>query len=307
MEHDQHPAVSVIICTRDRPELLRAAIRAVAEQTLDDVVETVVVFDRSTPDTTLEVPDGQRPVRVIENARTPGLPGGRNTGVDAARAPLIAFCDDDDEWLPEKLEHQLAVLDRSPQTDVVVTGVRVLIEGNEIDRTLDRDTITFTDLLDSRVMEAHPSTVVVRRDAYLGRIGLTDEQIPGGYAEDYEFLLRAARIHPVAVVQEPLVRIMWGAQSYFIAKWQMIADALAYLLDAYPEFTSSPTGSARIHGQRAFALAALGQRSDSWHEIRTTLSHNRREPRAYMAALVNAHLLSSDRVVRELNRRGRGI
>ena len=307
MEHDHDPAVSVVICTRDRPELLRAAIKAVAEQTTDVVVETVVVYDRSTPDRSLEVTGGKRPVRVIENARTPGLPGGRNTGVDAARAPLIAFCDDDDEWLPEKLERQLAVLDRSPETDVVVTGVRVLVLGEEIDRTLDRDTITFTDLLDSRVMEAHPSTVLVRKDAYQGRIGVTDEEIPGGYAEDYEFLLRAARVHPVAVVQEPLVRILWGAQSYYVAKWQMIADALAYLLAAYPEFASSPRGAARIHGQRSFALAALGRRSDAWREIRTTLGQNWREPRAYLAGLVALRLLTADRVVRELNKRGRGI
>lgn len=307
MDHDQPPAVSVIICTRDRPELLREAIRAVAEQTVDEIVETVVVYDRSTPDRSLEVTGGKRPVRVIENVRTPGLPGGRNTGVDAARAPLIAFCDDDDAWYPTKLERQLAVLARSPETDVVVTGVRVLIQGDEIDRVLDRDTITFSELLDSRVMEAHPSTVLVRRDAYLGRIGVTDEQIPGGYAEDYEFLLRAARVQPVAVVQEPLVRILWGAQSYYAAKWQMIADALGYLLAAYPEFGSSPGGAARIHGQRAFALAALGQRGDAWREIRTTLGQNPREPRAYLAGLVTLRLLTADRVVKELNRRGRGI
>jgi len=307
MEEDQLPALSVIICTLNRPELLRQAIAAVAAQTVDAVIETIVVFDRSDPDTTLEVTGGNRPVRVTVNAHTPGLPGGRNTGVDLARAPLVAFCDDDDVWLPEKVARQFAVLERDPAVDVVVTGVRVVMNDVEIDRTLDRAEITFHDLLEDRVMEAHPSTVMVRREAFVDRIGPADEEIPGGYAEDYEWLLRAARIHPVAVVREPLVKIIWQGQSYFIAKWQMIADALEYLLAAFPEFASVPSGEARIRGQRSFALAALGKRSDAWKEIRVTLGQNWREPRAYLAGLVSTKLVSPDRVVRELNRRGRGI
>ncbi len=301
------PVLSVIICTRDRPVLLRRAIEAVAAQTVEGVVETIVVFDRSTPDTSLELADGPRPVRVVANAHTQGLPGGRNTGVDLARAPVIAFCDDDDEWLPEKVSRQLTVLRSDPKTEVVVTGVRVEVDGREIDRTLQRNEVTFRDLLASRVMEAHPSTVMVRKDAFLERIGPVDEQIPGGYAEDYEWLLRAARRRAVAVVREPLVRVGWHAQSYFLARWQMIADALDYLLKAYPEFASVPTGLARIQGQRAFALASLGQRRDAWREIRATLRQNWREPRAYLAALVASGVVSSDRVVQELNRRGHGI
>ena len=55
------------------------------------------------------------------------------------------------------------------------------------------DRLNFEDLLKSRVFAAHPSTVLVRRKAMLERIGLVDEEIPGSYGEDYEWLLRAAR------------------------------------------------------------------------------------------------------------------
>ena len=299
--------LSVVICTRDRPELLRRSIAAVAAQTLPGVIETLVVFDRSEPDLTLAVASGHRPVRVLTNEQTPGLPGGRNTGVRHAKGAIVAFCDDDDVWFPTKAARQLAVLDGSPTAEVAVTGIRVHADGHEVDRVWLRSELRFADLLASRVMEAHPSTVMVRRDAFVDGIGEVDEAIPGGYAEDYEWLLRAARRAPIAVLQEPLVRVDWHPKSFFTAQWVTIADALEYLLVAYPEFASSPSGSARIRGQRAFALAALGRRREAWREIRRALRCAPRERRSYLAALVALRLVSAERVVRMLNRRGRGI
>jgi glycosyltransferase involved in cell wall biosynthesis len=298
--------LSVVICTRDRPELLRRAIAGVAAQTLDRPIETIVVYDRSDPDPTLAVADDRRPVRVLTNEQTPGLPGGRNTGVLHARGAMVAFCDDDDVWLPTKAERQLAVLAARPNAEVAVTGVRVHADGNEVDRVWPHAELRFADLLASRVMEAHPSTVMVRRAAMVDGIGAVDEDIPGGYAEDYEWLLRAARRAPIAVVREPLVRVDWHPQSYFTAQWEMIADALEYLLAGYPEFATSRAGSARIRGQRAFALAALGRRHEARREIRHVLALSPTEPRAFLAAAVVTGV-SADGIVRFLNRHGRGI
>ena len=299
--------LSVVICTRDRPELLRRAVAAVAAQTHPGVVETIVVFDRSEPDRSLASDDPFRPVRVYANERTPGLPGGRNTGVAHAGAPMVAFCDDDDVWFPDKASKQLALLAVNPEAEVAVTGIRVHADGQQTDRVWGGRTVQFGDLLASRVMEAHPSTVMVRRTAMLEGIGPVDEVIPGGYAEDYEWLLRAARRAPIVVLQEPLVRVDWHPKSFFTAQWVTIADALAYLLAAYPEFATDRGGCARIRGQRAFALAAVGRRREAWREIGRTVALSPREPRAHLAVLVASGAVSADRVVRAVNRRGRGI
>jgi len=301
------PDLSVVICTRDRPELLRRAIAAVRDQTFPGVVETVVVFDRSEPDLALEVSDGSRPVKVLANDHTPGLPGGRNAGVDVASAPFVAFCDDDDVWLPDKAARQYAVLTGRRDVDVVVCGVRIEVDGKTVDRALDQSEVTFSDLLDSRLMEVNFCTAMVRRDAFLERIGPADELIPGGYAEDYEWVLRAAKERPIAVVPEPLVIVEWHAQSFFAARWQVIADALDYLVARYPEFKSAPKGLARIRGQRSFALAALGRRRDAWNEIKATLGSSWLEPRAYLAGIVNTGIVGPDPVVKTLQRYGRGI
>jgi glycosyltransferase involved in cell wall biosynthesis len=296
----------VVICTRDRPVLLRRAIAAIAAQDLDDVIETVVVFDREEPDRTLEVVDGPRPVRVVAN-RTPGLPGGRNTGAEEARGAVLGFCDDDDMWHPTKARRQLAVLDERPDRDVVVCGLALVRADTRAERPLDRDEVTVAGLVRTRVFQACFTTALVRRDAWFDRIGPADAAIPGGFAEDYEWVLRAARVGPLAVVPDALVDYDWNGQSYFAGRWTMIAEALEYLLARFPEFAEDRRGEARVRGQRAFALAASGERRTARHEIARTLRLDPTQPRAYLASLVVAHLATPERIVEALFRRGHGI
>ena len=136
--------------------------------------------------------------------------------MDVAPAPVVAFCDDDDIWFPEKAARQLALLDgpaRGGRRGLAGSGSRSTASPSTGRST--QTEVTFTDLLDDRLMEVNFCTAMVRRDAFLDRIGPADEHIPGGYAEDYEWVLRAARSKPIAVVPEPLVIVEWHAQSFF--------------------------------------------------------------------------------------------
>ena len=63
----RRPTVSAVICTVDRPVLLRQAIRSIREQRYDGVIETVVVFDGTAPDQSLNSDDAERPVTVMAN------------------------------------------------------------------------------------------------------------------------------------------------------------------------------------------------------------------------------------------------
>ena len=82
------PTVAVVVPTHNRPELLRRAIDAILSQDYPGRIDVVVVFDRAEPDETLVRDEPTRSVRVTTNVRTPGLPGGRNSG--------IAMCPDAD-------------------------------------------------------------------------------------------------------------------------------------------------------------------------------------------------------------------
>ncbi|MER7444376.1 glycosyltransferase family 2 protein [Micromonospora avicenniae] len=302
------PSVSVVVPTRDRPELLRAAVRAVLEQEHPGPMEVVVVHDQSEPDRSLEgLSRPDRRVRVIRNERTPGLAGARNAGTLAAEGELIAFCDDDDEWLPGKLGAQIAAMAAAPEADLVSCGIRVSYDGHTVDRVLDRDRVTLADLLRDRMTELHPSTFLIRAAALRDGFGLVDEQIPGSYAEDYEFLLRAARSAPLVNLRTPYVLVRWHKRSYFAQRWDTISAALQWLLDRYPEFAGQPAGEARVAGQIAFARAASGDRRGALHWARRTLRRNPREPRAYLALAVAGRVVRADAVLRTLHRRGRGI
>src|SRR6201991_1950303 len=103
----QRPEVSVVIPTRNRPELVLRAVRSALAQTLQEI-EVVVVIDGPDPATVEALRGiGDERIRPVELPPAGGAPAARNQGVNAAAADWVAFLDDDDEWLPEKLATQL--------------------------------------------------------------------------------------------------------------------------------------------------------------------------------------------------------
>ncbi|WP_141004519.1 glycosyltransferase family 2 protein [Nocardioides humi] len=254
------PDVDVVIATHDRPVLVREAIAAVVGQAYPGRVRCIVVFDRSTPDPDLcAYGDGdRRTVDVVANDRSPGLAGARNTGILAGDGALVAFCDDDDLWLPGKLERQVrALVAGGPPT--CVTGIEVDYDGTTTTRVPTPASLELRHLVRRRVMEAHPSTVLVRRRELLKDIGLVDEDIPGSYGEDFDWMIRAAGAGGFHVVPAPLVRVRWGG-SQFSRQWGTIADAIDYGLAKHAVFHEDRRALARLLGRKAFALAALGRR-----------------------------------------------
>lgn len=305
------PAVDVVVATRDRPDLLRLAARSILRQTWAGEVRLVVVFDASDPDPELEgdlAPDlgPHRTLAVVRNDRTPGLAGARNTGVGIGSASLVAFCDDDDRWEPDKLRLQVERLESAPDASSCVTGIAIEIEGEVRLRVPDDGVIDADALRRSRVTGAHPSTYVLRR-ADLHAAGLVDEELPHGYGEDYDLLLRLVARGPVVVVGRPLVRVRWGRGSYFTGRWTAMDEGLGYLLDKHPAITGDRRGHAWILGQRAFAQAASGRRSTGARTALRCLRLDPRQPRAYLALAVAARAVRPDSVMSRLNARGRGI
>ncbi|WUH97547.1 glycosyltransferase [Spirillospora sp. NBC_00431] len=306
-EADGFPSVTVVVATRDRPELLRVALDSIVAQDYPGDVDVLVVHDQSEIDDTVAVDKPGRRISVMSNTRVAGLAGARNSGILAAAGDLVAFCDDDDRWLPGKLTAQVAALRSAPGAGLACCGIRVLYDDTKVDRTLDRGEVAFTDLLRSRLTELHPSTFLLRRDALIERIGLVSEEVPGSHGEDYEFLLRAARDAPIVNVPDVHVEVLWHKRSYFAQRWRVIAEALTWLLERFPEFRLMPAGYGRIAGQIAFAEAASGRRRAALRWVRRTVRANWREPRAYLAVAIACRLVGADRIVRFLHRRGRGI
>ncbi len=301
------PSVGVIIPTRDRPELLRAAVEAVLAQDYAGPLRVIVVYDRVEPDPDTARPDGPRRVDVLTNSRASGLAGTRNTGILATDTTLIAFCDDDDEWLPGKLSAQVDALLARPDAEFCTCSIVVDFDGLTNPRNAGTDTVTHEHLLRSRMAMLHSSTFVLRRNALIDGIGLVNEEVPGGQNEDWDLLLRASARQPIVHVDRPLVRVRWGRTSFFAQQRQTKIASLEWMLDEHQDIGANPVGAARVFGQLAFAHACLGERRVARRWARRALRHRLREWRAVVALAVSARLITGPTVLRVLHKFGRGV
>jgi glycosyltransferase involved in cell wall biosynthesis len=129
MPHPE-PLVSVIIPTINRPALVVRAVRTALDQTLK-ALEVIVVVD-GPDDTTLralrEIRDPRLRIRTLPQNRGSGV--ARKVGIDMARGNWVAFLDDDDEWLPQKLAIQIDTAQRSTFRYPIVT-CRVIVRTDK--------------------------------------------------------------------------------------------------------------------------------------------------------------------------------
>ena len=121
----RQPTLSVILPTYNRVGRLRRAIEALLHQAGDPAAYEVLVVDNNCSDGTAEFLAGidDPRIHVIAEKRQ-GLSYARNAGLSAARAPIIAFTDDDVEVAPDWVSTVIAALHGHPELDGV--GGRVL-------------------------------------------------------------------------------------------------------------------------------------------------------------------------------------
>lgn len=113
--------VSVIIPTYLRPDLVCRAVRSALEQTLTQL-EVIVVVDGGDPETQAALAACADPrLRLVLPGRRLGNADARNAGVQEARGEWVAFLDDDDVWLPKKLERQWETARQSPAPFPIVS------------------------------------------------------------------------------------------------------------------------------------------------------------------------------------------
>jgi glycosyltransferase involved in cell wall biosynthesis len=289
--------------TRDRPEALRAAVGAVLAQDYPGELSVVVVFDQAEPDRSVA---GDQ-VRVLANDRSPGLAGARNRGILALDTDLVAFCDDDDQWLPGKLVSQVRALLANPGAEFASCGIAVRSGGRTSHRTADSAEVTYAELLRSRMAMVHSSTYLVRRSSLLDGIGLVDETIPGSQNEDWDLALRAARRRPIVNVDRPLVLVTWDTSSYYSQAWETKVAGLVWMLARHQDIATTGPGAARVYAQIAFGYACMGKRGESRLWAVRAARNNWRERRLPFVLAVAAGVVSGERVLRTLYSRGHGI
>jgi GT2 family glycosyltransferase len=244
--------VSVIVPTHNRGLLLEEAIRSVLAQTYPHR-EIIVVDDGSTDDTRSRVQKYVPSVRYIYQPNQ-GAAAARNTGIAHGRGEYVAFLDDDDLWLPRKLELQAKLLVENPRVGLVYTW-RFLtdLEGRvlpQIQRPMHRGNVLGELLLACFVV---PSVVMVRRE-WLDRIGLFDTGLRTG--EDWDLWLRLAIAGcRFEVVPEVLVMSRLHAGHLSGDPAALAADGLRVLAKAQAHLPAGSPGDLLARRGRTCFLA----------------------------------------------------
>ncbi|MWV47736.1 glycosyltransferase [Rathayibacter sp. VKM Ac-2803] len=187
--------VSIILCTRERPDMLRGALAAIAAGT-DPAVEVIVVDSASTDSRTREVAEaaGVRYVRTD----TKGLSIARNLGLDSSTRPVVVYTDDDCSPTPGWIE---ALLDAFADERVAVATGRML------DHTLVDTDVPPTDRITYRstvqgLDAGHGAVMAFRRSTVQTLGGFDDTLGAGRYlagAEDLDIFCRALAAGGTAV------------------------------------------------------------------------------------------------------------
>lgn len=199
------PSISIILPTRDRARLLRRAIASVQAQTWRDF-ELIVVDDASTDDTAAVLGALADPrLRVIRHEVGRGAAVARNAGIAAARGEYVAFMDDDDYWLVQKLEEQLQALHQAqPGTGWCVTAYIRLDRRLAIIGGMSYDHLAYEEGIGPEAPDwsliATPGWLV-RREV-LSLAGGFDERIRSW--DDWELGLRLSRITRRIVIEKVL-------------------------------------------------------------------------------------------------------
>ncbi|QRM87792.1 glycosyltransferase [Lacinutrix sp. WUR7] len=198
------PLVSVIITTYNRSIYLEETLHSIANQTYVQV-EILVIDDGSKPKIASE---NQIICSQFKNCtyafkENTGQPDSRNYGIHKAKGMYIAFCDDDDFWLLDKLEKQVAILNTHPEIGLVTGNIEFVNadgvrSGRVIGQTGNHGYVFKEFLLKNRTTSITP----VLRKSVFDKVGYFNPDFT--IFEDWEYWRRVAFYYPFYALQDVL-------------------------------------------------------------------------------------------------------
>jgi len=189
MQKEFEPVVSVVMPAYNCRSYIRQAVESVMGQTFSDW-ELLIINDCATDDTLAvarELAAGDPRIRVLSNEKNLGVSKTRNRGIAEAKGKYIAYLDSDDVWLPEKLEKQLALMERTGATLCYCSYAIIDKDGNPSKADyISPETVTYEELLRENVIQC--SSIVLPAEV-ARKYPFTSEF----YHEDYVLSLSVLR------------------------------------------------------------------------------------------------------------------
>jgi glycosyltransferase involved in cell wall biosynthesis len=199
------PLVSVIIPCFNAAGTIERTLASVRRQTYPNF-EIITVDDCSTDDT-LKIlrREETHGVRVIARERNGGAAAARNNGIAVAQGLFLAFLDADDEWHPDYLRRQIAVI--SEREEMVMIGCRaegIRLDGSRVPVNADRSPPCGREAWRTMLRESfYVPSVLVARTETVRRIGGFDETLRSG-EDDQDFAIRMASAGEIGFTDQVL-------------------------------------------------------------------------------------------------------
>ncbi len=209
---------SVIIPTHNRAHTISRAIESVIKQSLPPA-EIIIVDDGST-DGTAELVQNSFPNCRYLHQQNRGVSSARNSGIAVASGKWLAFLDSDDEWMPDKLAAQSAILEANPDLYLCHTEEIWVRNGkrvNQMKKHAKRGGWIFQHCLP--LCAISPSSVIIHHSLFEA-VGLFDETLPA--CEDYDLWLRICAFYPTLYIKTPQIIKHGGHEDQLSRKhWGM--------------------------------------------------------------------------------------
>jgi len=209
------PLVSVIIPCYNGEKFIAEAVESVLNQTYQNW-ELIIVNDGSTDSSEKIIKEfckKDKRVRYIKNNENKGIPATRNIGIKESNGEYIALLDQDDLWLPAKLEKQVKYfeIDKELKIGLIFSDILWMREGKisrnsrlsrKIFKNLDK--LSCEEVFEILFMNNFiPIISVLVRKQCFSTLGLFDEKLLGG-ADDHDFVLRLASNFNLKYIEYPL-------------------------------------------------------------------------------------------------------
>lgn len=231
------PEVSVVVTARNAAGCLPLLLEGLDAQTLDARRWELVLVDDQSTDHTADIADGHPRAIVIRAQEHVGLPRGRNIGIDASRAEIIAFTDADCVPDPEWLEAGLARM--SAGTDILAGGITIPVGTDAtIASLVDSATYLDQERYTQRGFGAG-ANLWVRRDVF-ERAGGFNELLEA-YGGDEEELCQRAIRHDATLVYAPEVHVVHPPRLR-MRELTRKAFRLGFGLAAHRRYNKGPLG-----------------------------------------------------------------
>ena len=207
--------VSVIIPTFNREHLLKETMESILNQTFK-YFELIIVDNYSTDNTEKLVKSyNDKRIRYFKNRNKGVVAVNRNFGIKKANGEFIAFCDDDDLWMPDKLEKQVAEFEKDEQVALVCTNGIAFNETGETGLTkkshLRDSDFTFKSLIFSNPI--YNSSAILRKTV-IDDVGMLDEDPEIFGAEDHYLWIRLAKKYSIKYINLPLIKYRTHPGAY---------------------------------------------------------------------------------------------